>query len=396
MKSKAAAVSAHWNDEFDETRIEEWAELQREKISDGNVSLGLIFLTPALFAHAERLMEIIRVHARVPLLMGCSSHGIIANGEEFELQGGFSLSLIHLPDAELDAIALSSEQVNEVEDASGLRTLTGRERNDTNGWLLFADPFHLRGDEWLKPWNEAYSPKPIVGGLASGRPDDYQSFLYLNGEVHEEGLVALSIGGRVTLKSIISQGCTPIGEVWTITQAEGNIIHKIGNRPAFEVLVESLNNLPADRRARAQGNIFIGLVIDEYREDFGRGDFLIRNLIGGDPKKGSLAVAAYPRVGQTMQFQIRDAEAATEDMGEMLVKANEELAETDLIGGCLCCCNGRGQSLFGEPHHDAGLVQKHLGPLAVGGFFCNGEIGPVGDTTFIHGYTASLAVFVRK
>ncbi len=396
MNSQTSSVSAHWDHDFDESQIEGWAEQLRKQIVDENISLGLLFLTPVFFEHAEKVMEIIRVYARVPLLMGCTSHGIISNGEEIEQRGGFSLSLFHLPGAELDAMALSADQVNEVEDGNSLSQVTGITRDDTNGWLLLADPFHLRGDDWLKPWNSAYCPKPIAGGLASGMPGDFHTFLYLNGTVYKEGLVALSIGGEVTLKSVIAQGCLPIGEVWTITQTEKNVIHRIGNRPAFEVLVETLNNLPDDMKARAKRNIFAGLVIDEYREEFGRGDFLIRNLIGGDPNEGSIAIGAYPRVGQSMQFQLRDAKAATEDMNEMLLEAKKSLADTVLFGACLCCCNGRGEGLFGEPHHDAGLVQKHLGPLAVGGFFCNGEIGPVGDFTFIHGYTASLAVFVKK
>ena len=162
------------------------------------------------------------------------------------------------------------------------------------------------------------------------------------------------------------------------------------------MLAETFQKLPPAEQQKARGNLFIGLVVNEYLEDFHRGDFLVRNLIGGDPNSGVLSVGAMPRAGQTMQFQRRDAAAATEDMNELLARARNQLAGTVIYGGCLCSCNGRGQNLFGRPNHDAEMVQQRLGPLGLTGFFCNGEIGPVGEKNFLHGYTASLALFVKK
>jgi small ligand-binding sensory domain FIST len=195
---------------------------------------------------------------------------------------------------------------------------------------------------------------------------------------------------------VISQGCTPIGETWTITRADQNLIYEIGNRPAYTVLAETFGKLPPEEQKKTQGNLFIGLVINEYLEEFDRGDFLIRNLIGADPGTGVVAVGAFPRTGQTMQFQRRDAAAANQDMLEMLNNAHENLKDVPIYGACLCSCNGRGSNLFGYPNHDAGMIQRRLGPLPLTGFFCNGEIGPVGDKNFLHGYTASLALFVKK
>ena len=143
---------------------------------------------------------------------------------------------------------------------------------------------------------------------------------------------------------------------------------------------------------KLRGNLFIGLVVNEYLEDFHRGDFLVRNLIGGDPQTGVLAVGAMPRTGQTMQFQRRDAAAATEDMSELLARTQTQLSGTMVYGGCLCCCNGRGKHLFGKSGHDAQLVQKQFGDIGLAGFFCNGEIGPVGPKNFLHGYTASVVI----
>jgi small ligand-binding sensory domain FIST len=177
---------------------------------------------------------------------------------------------------------------------------------------------------------------------------------------------------------------------------EQNIIHEIGNRPAYEVLAETFNALTPEEQQKARGNLFIGLVVNEYLEEFHRGDFLIRNLLGADPRSGTIAVGALPRMGQTVQFQRRSAAAATEDMDELLGRAKKDIGDSRVYGGCLCCCNGRGQNLFGRPNHDAEMVQQRLGPLGLAGFFCNGEIGPIGEKNFLHGYTASLALFVKK
>jgi len=157
-----------------------------------------------------------------------------------------------------------------------------------------------------------------------------------------------------------------------------------------------VNGLTPAEQKKARGNLFIGLVVNEYAEEFHRGDFLVRNLLGGDPNTGILAVGALPRAGQTMQFQRRDAAAANEDMNELLARAKNKLGDKQIYGGCLCSCNGRSSHLFGKPNHDAQTVQQQLGPFGLAGFFCNGEIGPVGQKNFLHGYTASLALFVKK
>src|SRR5262249_48198357 len=152
--------------------------------------------------------------------------------------------------------------------------------------------------------------------------------VYLNGEVFDEGGVAISFAGEVGLVGVTSQGCTPIGETWTLTKVEQNVIHEIGNRPAYEVLAETFNQLTAEEQKGARGNLFIGLVVNEYLEDFHRGDFLIRNLLGADPRSGTIVVGAAPRSGQTIQFQRRSAAAATEDMNELLARTRTKLEKT--------------------------------------------------------------------
>jgi len=390
------AVAGHWKGGFEEAGLQAWAEELRNRLRAPRVSLGLVFLTPAFFAHAAQVLEILRVHAHIPLLAGCSSASVIVGGRELEDAPGVAVGLFALPGAELKAFRFTQEQVEEAQGPAYWHAETGLGPARTNGWLVFAEPFHLDAERWLRGWNEAYAPRPVLGGLASGDPGDPVAQVYLNGEVFETGGVAVSVGGPVKLVSVISQGCTPIGNTWTITRVEGNLIHEIGNRPAYEVLLRTFNELPDSEKQKAQGNLFVGLVINEYLEEFQRGDFLVRNLLGADPRSGALAVGAFPRLGQTLQFQRRDAAAATEDMVALLSRAKAGLDGATIYGACLCSCNGRGHRLFGRPNHDAELVQQQLGPLGLAGFFCNGEIGPVGERNFLHGYTASLALFVKN
>jgi len=390
------SVAAHWPGGFDEPGLQRWAEQLRQQLRRPPVTLGLVFMTPRFFPHASAVLELLRVHARIPLLVGCSSQSLIAGAQEIEQDAGLVLGLYSLPGARLGAVHFTQSQVDEATGPSYWHLETGVSPEQTNGWLAFADPFHLDCEAWLRGWNEAYAPRPIVGGLASSSPGAQSTQVYLDGEVFEEGGVGLSLGGEVALTSVISQGCTPIGETWTITKADRNLIYSIANRPAYQVLAETYNALSAQEQKQARSKLFVGLVVNEYQEEFHRGDFLIRNLIGGDLQTGILAVGAFPRVGQTMQFQRRDAQASTEDLAALLERAKEHLAVDRVYGGCLCCCNGRGHHLFGEAHHDARRVQETLGPMGLAGFFCNGEIGPVGEKNYLHGYTASLALFVKK
>jgi len=391
-----SGASGHWKAGYDEAALTAWARRLRQELRAPRVSLGLLFMTPHYFDNAARILEVLRVHAEIPLLLGCSSTGLISGAREFEDEPGLALSLYALPGAELHGCHFTPEQVEEANGPGYWVLETGLAAEQLNGWLVFADPFNMDAEAWLRGWNEAYAPKPIVGGLASGDPTQRGTQLYLDGEVFEEGGVAVAVAGEIELQSVISQGCTPIGQTWTITKTEGNIIHKIANRSAYDVLQATFAGLSEQQQRQARGNLFAGLVVNEYLEEFHRGDFLVRNILGGDPRTGSLAIGALPREGQTLQFQRRDAAAATEDMTALLDQLSKRLAGRALYGGCLCACNGRGRRLFGHPNHDASLVREKLGPIELAGFFCNGEIGPIGDRNFLHGYTASLAVFAKR
>ncbi len=390
------SVAGYWPGSFDERGLRKWAEELRDQLPAPQVSLGLVFMAPKFFPQAKQVLEILRVHARIPLLAGCSSRGLIVGEQEVEEHAGLTLGLYALPGGSVQAMHFTQEQVEEANGPGYWHLETGIEPGQSNGWLVFIDPFHLDSEAWLRTWNDAYAPLPVIGGLAGGDLIEQTTQVYLNGDVFEEGGVAISFGGEVKVTGVTSQGCTPIGDTWTLTRVEQNIIRRIGNRPAYEVLAETFSRLPSEEQKQAQGNLFLGLVVNEYLDEFHRGDFLIRNLLAADPRSGCIAVGALPRPGQTVQFQRRSAEAATEDMNELLTRARARLANTRIYGGCLCSCNGRGRNLFGRPNHDAELVQQRLGPMGLAGFFCNGEIGPIGEKSFLHGYTASLALFVKK
>jgi len=389
------ATTAHFAGEWDETRVRRWAETTRARLDAPTVTLGLVFMSPEFFEVAAEVLEVLRVHARIPLLAGCSSQSLIANGEELEEQAGLVLQLFHLPEGIVRATRFDQASLDQLDAGHNWTAVTGIPRTATNGWLVFADPFHLDAEAWLRTWNEAYPDVPTSGGLASGSMENQRTQVYLNGEVFEDGGVAVSIGGGVGIECMVSQGCTPIGAPWTITRADRNFILTIANRPAYTVLVDTFNGLPAEEQARAQNNLLVGFASSEYREDFRHGDFLVRNLLGADPARGILAVGALPRTGQTLQFHRRDAQSASADLAGCLVGTRERLHGRMVYGGVLSICNGRGRRLFGRPNHDAELIQEQLGLLPVSGFFCNGELGPIGGRNFLHGYTASLAVLVK-
>ena len=381
---------------MNEAGLADWARRLRARLPAKTVSLGLVFMSPKFFPHAEQVLEIFRLHAQIPLLIGCSGGGLVANSEELENAGGLVLALYSLPGATLKGVRFTQEQVEAADDENYWPVENGIAKDKVNGWLAFVDPFHLDGEKWLRSWNKNYSSVPVYGGLASGNFPEPLAQVYLDGEVFEDGGVAIAVGGDVALAGVISQGCTPIGEAWTLTRVQQNYIQHIANRPAYTVLSETVQSLPPEEQRKVQGNLHIGLVVNEYLDEFHRGDFLVRNLLGGDPNSGVLAVGALPRMGQTIQFQRRDAAAASEDLNELLAREKARLDGTEIYGGCLFCCNGRGKNLFGRPSHDSELVQAHFGPTGIAGFFCNGEIGPIGDKNFLHGFTASLALFVKK
>ncbi len=216
--------------------------------------------------------------------------------------------------------------------------------------------------------------------------------LLLGANEIESGAVAVLVHGAVNVTSVVSQGCRPIGQPFVVTKAERNVVVELGGRPALAQLQELFEKLSPEEQQLARGGLHVGQVIDEYRDEFERGDFLVRNVQGVDPKNGAIAIGDWVRAGRTVQFHVRDAATADEDL-DALLSAVRAGSCGRLRGALLFTCNGRGTRLFDQPHHDAAAVARHWPDLPAAGFFAQGEIGPIGGKNFVHGFTASIALF---
>jgi small ligand-binding sensory domain FIST len=227
------------------------------------------------------------------------------------------------------------------------------------------------------------------GGVAPG-----ENRLLLGRQQFDQGAVAAMICGAVKVRSVVSQGCRPIGQPFVVTKAEGNVIYELGGTPALARLQQVFGTLSEREQIMVRQGVHVGRVLSEYQDEFQRGDFLVRNVIGADPKSGAIAIGDFVRPGQTVQFHVRDEQTADEDLRELLSAAQR--GDTPTCGALLFTCNGRGTRLFSTSNHDAGCVQEVLGRIPVAGFFAQGEIGPVGGKNFLHGFTASVALFESR
>jgi len=261
-------------------------------------------------------------------------------------------------------------------------------------FVMFGDPFTTPVVQLLDACSRRFPGVPVIGGMASGMQHAGDTRLALNGEIHTTGMVGISIAGEIEINCVVSQGCRPIGEGFTVTKCRQNLIEELNGKPALAAIEEMIGGLSEhDRGLVAEGGLQIGRVIDEGKGNQGRGDFLIRALVGVKRETGAILIGDYIRPGQTLQFHVRDAKTADEEMRLLLEGETMLASATPPAGALLVTCNGRGQRLFNVPHHDVGLVRQVMGAMPIAGFFAAGELGPVGDRNFIHGHTAVLAVF---
>ncbi|HTI15302.1 MAG TPA: FIST N-terminal domain-containing protein [Dictyobacter sp.] len=367
------------------------------QVQDITADVVFVFLSSEYEPHYGEIITRIRKELGNPILLGCSGQGIIGTDQELEDLPSLSLLTLSLPDAVLRPVRLTQQLVETCIHPDEWRQQLGIKQEEIHGWLVFADPFQMDCEGLIEGLATAYPDVPLLGGLASGDIEGRYTHVFLNDDVYDDGGVALAIGGPYTLLPLVSQGCEPIGEPWTITKVMDNgLVEGISNRSAYEMLLRTFDSLNTELQKRAQRNLLVGLAADEYQDSFHRGSFLIRQLLGVDRRTGSLALAALPRVGQTIQFQMRDAVSADLDLRELMQSVKLKLGEKRPLAGILCTCNGRGVGMFGVPDHDAGVIARELGQIPLAGLFCNGEIGPIGKKSFLHGFTACLALFIRQ
>lgn len=390
MKMSNTAASRLVTQPFSEKAVIQAAQSALREIG-GRVTIGFIFASADYRPYLPDFLELIQVHAHVPLLLGSSGSGLIGTDAEAEDQSGFSLLLLHLPRTHIKIVELGPDDLALTEQPGDWHRISGVHPSEVDSWIALVDPFGFPVEEWLREWNVAYPGVPVIGGLCASQDKSQEVFLSLGSKQLEPGR-ALLIGfqGGVTLHPIVAQGCRPIGEPFTVTGIDGNLILGLGGKPAYTVLAEAFEALSDIDKAKAQGNLFAGLASSEYVEEFKQGDFLIRTILGADANTGAIAVGAYPRVGQTLQWQLRDPHSAEDELRTHLNKERFFSPFASLIFSCA----GRGKELFGSLNHDAHALSAAFGPAASAGLFCNGELGPSGRTSFVHGNSISIALFL--
>lgn len=367
------------------------ARAVRHELDGRPADLACLFFSAQHVESAQDLVDAVRRELAPRLLIGCSGEGVIGSGEEIESAAAVSLWAGSLPGVSLTPLRLSTDR-----DEYGI-SMTGWPRDletppERPFFLLLADPLSTPMDEVLSLIEEQCPGAPAIGGLAGGGRDQGGNRMVLDERVHDDGLVGVALAGPLAVRTVVSQGCRPIGERYMVTRAEHNVIHELSGMPALERLKALFGSLSDEEQHLAQRALHLGVVMDEQRNRFERGDFLVRNLIGADQRSGSLAIGDVVREGQTVQFQLRDARSATEDLHLMLA-AERVRHKQPPLGALMFSCCGRGRGLFGYPHHDVSVLKERIGDVPTAGFFAQGEIGPVSGANYLHGYTASIALF---
>ncbi len=353
-----------------------------ERFGGERPDLVVCFASPHHVGTFEDLTGVLRSVLEPEVLIGCTAVSVIGGAHEVEDGPAIAAWAARFGD-----VALTSVELELVQTPDGPAVVGWPDESvDGRTLLLLADPFSFPVDGLLRRFNDDGLRLRVLGGLASAARGPGGNRLVLDGRVRSDGAVGVLVDADVDVHTVVSQGCRPVGSPFTVTRAEGSLVYELGGRPALERLRELASGATEEERTLMQRGLHVGLVVDEHKTDFGRGDFLVRNLLGAQETTGAIAVGDEVSVGQTLQFHVRDASAADEDLRALL-------AGVDARACLLFTCNGRGRNLFGVPDHDAGLVERLLGPIPLAGAFCAGEIGPVGGQNFLHGFTASLALF---
>lgn len=364
----------------------------REQIG-GQVDLAMLFCSPQHADHADHLAAEACQLLGTDNLLGCTGESIVGGGREVEERPAMSLWLAHWPGVATSLFHLQFERTREGGVIQGWPEELAGDWQPGTFLLLLGEPFSFPTDLLLDRLNEDRPGVPVIGGMASGGPEPGHNHLFFGPKALAEGAVAALISGPVRLRTVVSQGCRPIGRPFVVTKAERNVIYELGGKPALIQLKEIFDSLPTREQLLVQKALHVGRVVSEYQERFEQGDFLVRNVTGLDPAAGALAVGDYIRTGQTVQFHVRDQEAADAELRQLLAAARK--ASPGPAGALLFTCNGRGTRMFSQPNHDAEALSQSLGPVPTAGFFAQGEIGPIGRQNFMHGFTASVAIFER-
>jgi len=349
--------------------------------------LVILFVSAYLQEEIPEILATVHDVLKPKVLTGCSSLGVIAQTKEIEQSPAVSICAMSLPGVTVHATHVTyGKRKHNI--FHGLPEIIPAEA----GILALADPYSFPSDAFTSHLNTRFPGIPCIGGLASGGQATGVSHLFYNTEILEKGAIVVTLSGPIHMHTVVSQGCRPIGVPYTVTKSEENTIEELGGQPALQRLMQIVSDANPRDQELIKNGVQIGHVIDEHKAEFERGDFLIRNLTEINRASGTITVGEITEVGSTVQFHVRDAETAAEDLTEMLLLAKKEIGTP--AGALLFTCSGRGTRLFSHTDHDANAIDEIFPALSTAGFFCAGEIGPIGEQNFVHGYTASIGLFV--
>ena len=372
------------------TAIDEVCRLALQQLP-GAPDLALLFVSHHHEDGFDRIASQVCDRIGSEQLLGCTGESIVGVGREIEGMPAISLWLAQLPDVSITPMQLALERTGPGGAIVGWPDSLPETWPNGAAMVVLGEPFTFPADFLLERLNHEQSHVPVVGGMASGADSPGQNRLFLGPRVLDSGAVAVVAHGAFQLRAVVSQGCRPIGQPYVITQADRNLIIQLGGQSALTRLREVFDSLPTHEQLLVQQGLHVGRVVSEYQDSFEPGDFLVRNVVGIDQESGAVAVGDHVRAGQTVQFHIRDQKTADDDLRQLLAQAHTDA--TSSRGALLFTCNGRGTRLFDQAHHDARAIQDALGDIPLAGFFAQGELGPVAGKNFVHGFTASLALF---
>ena len=352
-----------------------------------DVDLVVVFASGSHLAAPVATIEGVHDVLAPDVLVGCGAGGIVGAGREIEGGTAVAVWAASFDDGEVSTF---HAEIQEVEGGVAIRGLP--ELAGADGAILLPDPYSFPTDAVLSELHERSPGVPILGGVSSARTLRGEAALFLGEDVVSGGAVGVRFDG-VELLPCVSQGATPIGPELTITAGEGRIIHELAGRPALSALRAVIDELDGDERRVLAEGMLLGIVVEHGRPDYLHGDFLVRSVLGGDPETGTIAVGAPIETGQVVRVHARDAASADRDLHDALGLRREALGSDAPAGALMFTCNGRGRGMFGVPDHDAAALAAELGAIPAAGFFAAGEIGPVGGESFLHGFTATVAVF---
>ena len=380
-----------------DTAIARAASIIRVQLDGAAPDLIVAFVSPhhaAGFAHVPAL---IAAELGSGLLIGCSAGGVIGGGKEIEQRPGFSLTAATLPGVTVRPLQLETDALpSPTAKAAQWQELLGIDPAEEPHFVMLPDPFSFDVESLLRGLDQIYPTGSKIGGIASGGRQPGDNALFLGKRVARSGAIGIALSGDVAVDTVVAQGCRPIGDPMFVTSCARNLIRALDGRRPLDVLRDLHDELDERDRQLARHSLFLGIVMKEDRQEYRQGDFLIRNLMGIDPQSGALAVAALLDENAIVQFHLRDGRTSSQDLADMLRAYRASGARAMPSGALLFSCLGRGEFLYGVADHDSQAFRSCVGDIPLGGFFCNGEIGPVHGTTFLHGYTSAFGLFRHR